>query len=63
MALAEGLWGSVGSWAGLLRGCRGRGVCDSELVVGDGAMGLWNALAEVFSAVRAGFVAGLRERL
>ncbi|MFJ9729358.1 IS256 family transposase [Streptomyces sp. NPDC101209] len=39
-------------WADLLRDCRRRGMRDPELVVGDGAMGLWKALLEVFPAAR-----------
>ena len=52
IALAEGLRESAESWADLLRDCRRRGMRDPELVVGDGAMGLWKALAEVFPAAR-----------
>src|SRR5437660_559004 len=52
IALAEGLRESTESWADLLRDCRRRGMTDPELVVGDGAMGLWKALAEVFPAAR-----------
>jgi transposase-like protein len=52
IALAEGLRESTESWADLLRNCRRRGMRDPELVVGDGAMGLWKALAEVFPAAR-----------
>ncbi|WP_225097442.1 IS256 family transposase [Streptomyces sp. CoH27] len=52
IALAEGLRESTESWADLLRDCRRRGMKDPELVVGDGAMGLWKALAEVFPAAR-----------
>ncbi|MFE2963838.1 IS256 family transposase [Streptomyces sp. NPDC059340] len=52
IALAEGLHESTKSWADLLRDCRRRGMRDPELVVGDGAMGLWKALAEVFPAAR-----------
>ncbi|MET7313070.1 IS256 family transposase [Streptomyces sp. NPDC005134] len=52
IALAEGLRESTESWANLLRDCRRRGMRDPELVVGDGAMGLWKALAEVFPAAR-----------
>ncbi|MFD9122300.1 MULTISPECIES: IS256 family transposase [Streptomyces] len=48
IALAEGLRESTESWADLLRDCRRRGMRDPALVVGDGAMGLWKALAEVF---------------
>ncbi|OIJ93262.1 IS256 family transposase [Streptomyces colonosanans] len=52
LALAEGLRESTKSWADLLRDCRRRGMRDPELVVGDGAMGLWRALAEVFPVAR-----------
>ncbi|WP_242625574.1 IS256 family transposase [Streptomyces sp. BK022] len=52
IALAEGLRESTESWADLLRDCRRRGMRDPELVVGDGAMGLWKALVEVFPAAR-----------
>ncbi|SFF91420.1 Transposase (or an inactivated derivative) [Actinacidiphila alni] len=52
IALAEGLREPSESWADLLRDCRRRGMRDPELVVGDGAMGLWRALAEVFPAAR-----------
>ncbi|WP_370666189.1 IS256 family transposase [Streptomyces sp. IBSBF 2507] len=52
IALAEGLSESTESWADLLRDCRRRGMRDPELVVGDGAMGVWRALAEVFPQTR-----------
>lgn len=52
IALAEGLRESTESWADLLRDCRRRGMRDPELVVGDGAMGLWKALVEAFPAAR-----------
>ncbi|MFF0706430.1 IS256 family transposase [Streptomyces tendae] len=52
IALSEGLRESAESWADLLRDCRRRGMRDPELVVGDGATGLWKALAEVFPAAR-----------
>ncbi|MFF3967934.1 IS256 family transposase [Streptomyces griseorubiginosus] len=52
IALAEGLRESTESWADLLRDCRRRGMCDPELVVADGAMGLWKALVKVFPAAR-----------
>lgn len=52
ISLAEGLRESAESWADLLRDARRRGMRDPELVVGDGAMGLWRALAEVFPAAR-----------
>lgn len=52
IALAEGLRKSTESWADLLRDCRRRGMRDPELVIADGVMGLWRALAEVFPAAR-----------
>ncbi|WP_420079601.1 IS256 family transposase (plasmid) [Streptomyces sp. JL4002] len=52
IAIAEGLRESTESWADLLRDCRRRGMPDPVLVVGDGAMGLWRALAEVFPQAR-----------
>ncbi|MCX4775307.1 IS256 family transposase [Streptomyces sp. NBC_01264] len=52
IAIAEGLRESTESWADLLRDCRRRGMRDPVLVTGDGAMGLWRALAEVFPAAR-----------
>ncbi|MFI8008556.1 IS256 family transposase, partial [Streptomyces sp. NPDC086010] len=52
IAIAEGLRESTESWADLLRDCRRRGMTDPMLVVGDGAMGLWRALAEVFPQAR-----------
>lgn len=52
IALAEGLRESTESWADLLRDCTRCGMRDPELVVGDGAMDLWRALAEVFPAAR-----------
>jgi transposase-like protein len=52
IALAEGLRELRESWADLLRDCRRRGMTDPALVAGDGVMGLWNALAEVFPAAR-----------
>jgi transposase-like protein len=51
IALAEGRRESTESWADPMRDCR-RGRSDSQLVVGDGAMGLWKTLAEVFPAAR-----------
>lgn len=47
IVLAEGLRESTESWVDLLRDCRRRGMRDPELVIADGATGLWRALAEV----------------
>ncbi|MFG2639353.1 IS256 family transposase, partial [Streptomyces sp. NPDC048362] len=52
IAIAEGLRESAESWADLLSDCRRRGMREPRLVVGDGAMGLWKAMAEVFPQAR-----------
>ncbi len=39
-------------WLGLLRDLRERGMRDPELAVGDGALGFWAALREVFPRTR-----------
>jgi transposase-like protein len=48
IALADGFRESSESWADLLRGCRRRGIRAPVLAVGDGALGFWKALREVF---------------
>ncbi len=48
VALADGHRESTESWAGLLRDARRRGMRAPVLAVGDGALGFWAALAEVF---------------
>jgi transposase-like protein len=52
VALAEGYRESTGSWADLLRDCRRRGMRAPVLAVGDGALGFWTALREVFPDTR-----------
>ncbi|MFG2043697.1 IS256 family transposase, partial [Dactylosporangium sp. NPDC048998] len=52
VALAEGYRESAGSWADLLRDCKRRGMRAPVLAVGDGALGFWNALREVFPDTR-----------
>jgi Transposase, Mutator family len=54
IALAEGYRESAESWAGLLRDCARRGMRAPVLAVGDGALGLWNGLREVFPEAREG---------
>src|SRR5439155_18286550 len=39
---------STESWAGLLRDCKRRGMRAPVLAIGDGALGFWAALREVF---------------
>jgi transposase-like protein len=48
VALADGFRESSESWADLLRSCRRRGMRAPVLAVGDGALGFWKALREVF---------------
>jgi transposase-like protein len=48
VALAGGYRESTGSWGDLLRDCARRGMRAPVLAVGDGALGFWAALREVF---------------
>jgi transposase-like protein len=48
IALADGYRESTESWADLLRDCKRRGTAAPVLAVGDGALGFWGALREVF---------------
>jgi putative transposase len=48
VALTDGYRESTESWADLLRSCRRRGMTAPVLAVGDGALGFWKALREVF---------------
>src|SRR5277367_6962572 len=52
VALADGFRESSQSWADLLRSCRRRGMAAPVLAVGDGALGFWKALREVFPDTR-----------
>jgi len=54
VALADGHRESAESWAGLLRDARRRGMRAPVLAVGDGALGFWAALREVFPETRQG---------
>ena len=53
IALADGYRESTESWADLLRDCARRGMRAPVLAVGDGALGFWGALGEVFPQARA----------
>jgi transposase-like protein len=53
IALADGYRESEGSWADLLRDAKRRGMRAPVLAVGDGALGFWGALGEVFPQTRA----------
>lgn len=48
LTIAEGYRESQESWAGVLRDLRDRGLSDPKLFVGDGALGLWAAINEVY---------------
>src|SRR6516165_8865382 len=48
VALADGYREATESWADLLRDCKRRGMRAPVLAVGDGALGFWGALREVF---------------
>jgi transposase-like protein len=52
VALTDGYRESTGSWADLLRDCKRRGMPAPVLAVGDGALGFWGALREVFPETR-----------
>jgi len=52
VALTDGYRESTESWADLLRCCRRRGMRAPVLAVGDGALGFWAALREVFPDTR-----------
>jgi transposase-like protein len=52
IALADGYRESAESWADLLRDCARRGMRAPVLAVGDGALGFWSALREVFPETR-----------
>jgi transposase-like protein len=52
IALADGYRESAESWADLLRDCARRGMRAPVLAAGDGALGFWSALREVFPQAR-----------
>jgi transposase-like protein len=53
ITLADGYRESAGSWADLLRDAARRGMRAPVVAVGDGALGFWAALGEVFPQTRA----------
>src|SRR3954451_16037367 len=52
VALADGFRESSESWADLLRDCKRRGMRAPVLAVGDGALGFWKAVRDVFPETR-----------
>ncbi len=52
VAVADGHREDTESWLDLLRGLRDRGMTAPELAVGDGALGFWAAVRQVFPGTR-----------
>lgn len=52
IALDDGHRESAESWADLLRDCKRRGMAAPVLAIGDGALGFWSAVRDVFPATR-----------
>jgi transposase-like protein len=52
LACADGYRESTESWAGVLRDLRNRGMTDPVVAVGDGALGFWSALGDIFPETR-----------
>lgn len=52
LAVEDGYRESSESWAGVMRDLKARGLNEPKLVIGDGALGTWAALRDVFPAAR-----------
>ncbi|GAA1483662.1 IS256 family transposase [Brachybacterium fresconis] len=52
ITLDDGHRESTESWADLLRDCKRRGMAAPVLAIGDGALGFWSALRDVFPTTR-----------
>jgi putative transposase len=52
LAVEDGYRESTDSWAAVMRDLRDRGRNEPELVIGDGALGIWAALKDVFPGAR-----------
>jgi len=52
LAVEDGYRESTESWAGVMRDLKRRGLNEPRLVIGDGALGIWAALRDVFPAAR-----------
>lgn len=52
IAIADGYRESTESWAELLRDCKSRGMSAPVLAAGDGALGFWGAVTDVFPGTR-----------
>ena len=52
LAVEDGYRESTESWAAVMRDLKSRGLNEPRLVIGDGALGTWAALRDVFPAAR-----------
>ena len=52
LAVEDGYRESAESWACVMRDLKARGMSEPKLVTGDGALGIWAALRDVFPAAR-----------
>lgn len=52
LAVEDGYRESTDSWAAVMRDLKHRGLNEPKLVVGDGALGIWAALKDVFPGAR-----------
>ena len=52
LAVEDGYRESTESWAGVMRDLKARGANEPKLVVGDGALGTWAALRDVYPGAR-----------
>ena len=52
LAVEDGYRESTESWAAVMRDLKGRGLNEPELVIGDGALGTWAALRDVYPTAR-----------
>jgi putative transposase len=52
LAVEDGYRESTDSWAGVMRDLKARGLNEPKLVIGDGALGTWAALRDVFPGAR-----------
>jgi transposase-like protein len=48
LAVEPGYWESTESWSGMLRDLKQRGMNSPRVVVGDGHLGIWGALSNVY---------------
>lgn len=52
LAVEDGYRESTESWAGVMRDLKARGATEPRLVIGDGALGTWAALRDVYTAAK-----------